>query len=565
MLSSCICSESVHDARLHDFNCPFGKLESERVSRSSLFAQGKFCILFKGSIEHCEIGYWLHRLPYKMKFLFSFFILFPLLAQSAFSEKPADQAPEPADKPMAKEVKSPSEPITKQSSVIIAGNEVEYEATTGKTVLRDDKDKPIASIFYTSYIRTNVESGVPRPVMFAFNGGPGSSSVWLHLGMLGPRRIEFNKDGTKALVPPARLIDNEFSILDKCDLVFIDPVSTGYSRAAKETSEKEFHGLDSDVEAVGDFIRIWLTENKRWSSPKYLCGESYGGIRAAGLSEHLQSRFGMHLNGVILLSALLDFRTLLEAEGSQLSYQIYLPAFAVTAHYHGKVSGNRDNLLKRAKQYAYNEYGTALVRGVELDEEELMKVAVELSSLTSIPADVWKREKLRLSPSEFRAELLRSEGKVIGRFDARVARPAPDAAADRAEYDPSFTLAIGAFSTAMLAYLSEELSWIEDQPYEVLNSVWPWDYGSGNRIVNMTGVLSQAMRDNPHLRVLVMGAYTDLATPPEGVEYSFRQAMKLTPDARKNVTFRYYEAGHMFYMNVPDLKKAREDLLEFVH
>ncbi len=498
-----------------------------------------------------------------MKSIFLYLSVTLLLSSFVFSEKAKDGALVESKK-LETEVESPRQPIVKRASVTIAGVEVTYAATTGKTVLRNRDDEAIASIFYTSYVRTGEEAQGIRPVMFAFNGGPGSSSVWLHLGILGPRRIEFSEDGTKAMKPPARLIDNEFSILDKCDLVFIDPVSTGYSRATKDSSEKDFHGLDADIEAVGDFIRIWLTENQRWSSPKYLCGESYGGVRAAGLSDHLQKRYGMQLNAIILLSALLDFRTILESDGSQLSHQIYLPAFATTAHYHGKVDGDRDELIERARSYAFKEYGLALLKGVEIGEEEQITVAKNLAELTGIAAEVWVRERLRISPSEFRAELLRDEDKVIGRFDSRVAQPAPDATVDQAEYDPSFSLAIGAFSTAMLTYLSEELGWTEDQPYEVLNSVWPWDYGSGNRIVNMTAALARAMRDNPDLRVLVMGAYADLATPPEGVEYSFRQALDISPAARERVNFEYYEAGHMFYMNLDDLNKSRSDLLEFV-
>lgn len=479
----------------------------------------------------------------------------PLLAEE--DSKPREK--EKSGKPL--EIK---EPVTKEGKVTIAGQEISYTATTAKTVIRNKKGEPQASVFHTSYVRTGVKEPSERPVMFAFNGGPGSSAVWLHLGILGPKRIDFPGDGTQPIVPPARLINNESSLLDLCDLVFIDPVSTGYSRAEKDADEKDFHGLESDIESVGDFIRIWTTQNKRWSSPKYLCGESYGGIRAAGLAEHLQNRYGMSLNGVVLLSSLLDFRTIIPSDGSQLSYQVYLPAFATTAHFHGKVEGDRNELLEEAKQFAFGEYGQALMKGNAIGKDELAAIAKRLSELTGISGKKWISEKLRLDPTEFRAELLREEGKVIGRFDARVAWPATDAGAERADYDPSYSLAVGAFSTAMLSYLGEDLGWTEDQPYEILTSVWPWDYGAGNRIVNLTDRLSSAIRDNPELKILVMGAYTDLATPPEGVEYSFRQALGLPEPWRKNVNFTYYEAGHMFYLNPPDLKKARKDLASFL-
>ena len=250
------------------------------------------------------------------------------------------------------------------------------------------------------------------------------------------------------------------------------------------------------------------------------------------------------------------------SDGSQLSYQVFLPAFATTAHFYGKVEGDRKQLLERTKEFAFGDYGQALLKGNTITKDEIADMAKRLSAFTGVSEKIWIRENLRLDPTEFRAELLREEGKVIGRFDARVAWPVSDPGAENANYDPSYSLALGAFSTAMLSYLSEDLGWTEDQPYEILTSVWPWDYGSGNRIVNMTDNISLAIRDNPELRVLVMGAYADLATPPEGMEYSFRQALALPEPWRKNVSFTYYEAGHMFYLNPPDLKKAKTDLAD---
>jgi len=486
-----------------------------------------------------------------------------LLLQPVFGEdeskKPDEGAPA-----KAKEEKL-SKPVTKDGKITIGGQVVPYVSTAGKMVMRDEKGKAKASIFYVSYTRSPVKDTATRPVMFAFNGGPGSSSVWLHLGILGPKRIDFPGDGTEPLTPPARLIENESSILDVCDLVFIDPVSTGYSRAEKDTDEKEFHGLESDISSVGDFIRMWLTENKRWSSPKFLCGESYGGIRAAGLADFLQSRYGMSLNGVVMLSALLDFRTIIPSEGSQLSHQVYLPLFATTALFHKKVEGEREDILKQAREFAYGEYGAALLKGNEISEEEKHAVAEKLADLTGISAEIWKRKQLRLDPFEFRAELLRDEKKVIGRFDGRVVWDATSVDARNAEYDPSYALALGAFSTAMLAYLGDELGWEEDQPYEILTGVGPWKYGSDNSIVNVADRLAGALRDNPKLRVLVMGAHADLATPPEGMAYSLRQIVGFPPALKSRIEFTYYDAGHMFYLNPPDLKKARTDLVEFIH
>ena len=485
-------------------------------------------------------------------------LLHPISAQ----EKPADEPKKPDTKEEA--AKKP-EPVSIKSKVNIAGQSVPYTATTGKLVLRDDKGDAMASIFHITYTRDGIKDTKDRPVMFAFNGGPGSSSVWLHLGILGPKRIAFPGDGTQPVEPPARLIDNDLSLLDVCDLVFIDPVSTGYSRAEKDGNPKDFHGLQQDIDSVGDFIRIWMTEHKRWASPKYLCGESYGGIRAAGLAQHLQERYGMSLNGVILLSSLLDYRTLIGAQGSHLADQVFLPTFATTAHFHKKIQGEREEILREAREFAFGGYGVALMKGNEIPSAEKEAVAAKLSKLTGIPVETWIRKSLRIDPFEFRKELLREEGKVIGRFDARVAWATTDPNATSAEYDPSYSLAIGAFSTAMLAYLGDELGWQEDSHYEVLTGkVGPWSFGSDNRIVNLTGRLSSAIRDNPKLRVLVMGAHADLATPPEGVPYSLRQELDLPEEIRKQFTFTYYDAGQMFYINPPDLVKSRADLLEFL-
>lgn len=490
-----------------------------------------------------------------------------LLALMIHGALAAEEA-KPTDNKDKKEAPAKDEkavdPVVKKASVTIAGKNIPYTSTAGKVFLKDAKGKSRASIFYASYTRDDVDDLTKRPVMFAFNGGPGSSSVWLHLGILGPKRVDLPGDGTVPFTPPVRVIANDKSILDVCDLVFIDPVSTGYSRAEGETSEKDFHGLDADIESVGDFIRLWITQNKRWDSPKYLCGESYGGIRAAGLASHLQNRYGMSLNGVVLLSSLLDFRTLIPSQGSQLSHQVYLTAFATTALHHGKVEGNRDELLKAAREFAYGPYGQALLKGNTIDAGEKTRIAKRLSELTGISAEIWEKHSLRLDPFEFRAELLREEGKIVGRFDSRVAWDSTSPSATGAEYDPSYSLALGAFSTAMMSYLANDLGWIEDQPYEILTSVFPWKYGAENRIVNVADRLAGAMRDNPKMRVLVMVAHTDLATPAEGILYSLRQMVDLPPALQDQVNITEYDSGHMFYLNPPDLEKGRKDLVDFV-
>jgi carboxypeptidase C (cathepsin A) len=349
-------------------------------------------------------------------------------------------------------------------------------------------------------------------------------------------------------------------------LVFIDPVSTGYSRAENDTKPADFHGLDEDIESVGDFIRCWVSEHDRWASPKYLLGESYGGIRAAGLSQHLQSRYGMTLNGVILLSSLVDFATLQPSASNDLAYLVFLPAFTSTAHFHGKIKGDRDALLRESTEFAFGDYAAALLKGNSLDAETRTVIAGKLARLTGISAETWLTHELRIDSTYFRGELLRTEGKVLGRFDGRVAWDTTDKAAPNPEYDPSYSLAYGAFSTAMMDYLGRELGYKEDQPYEILTGkVQPWRWNTNNSVVNVSDRLATAMRDNPHLRVLVMSGHNDLATPTESVAYSVRHMIDLPAGVRGNIMTSYYEGGHMFYLNPADLAKTRKDLVKFIN
>ena len=484
---------------------------------------------------------------------------------AAAQEKPAPAEAKPGGAKEEQKEEKKSEPVTKDGSVTIDGKKIDYQVTTAKLTLEKDDGTPRASVFHVSYLKKNAGDISKRPVLFAFNGGPGSSAVWLHLGTLGPKRVQLPGDGTSAPRPPARLVPNEFSILDVTDLVFVDPVSTGYSRLEKDAKPEEFHGVEGDVESMSDFIRRWVTENNRWNSPKYLLGESYGGIRVAGLSAQLQSRFGMSLNGVVFLSSLLDFRTLSPSQGNDLAFQVYLPVYTAVAHYHGKLKGDRDALVKQAREFAMGDYTVALHAGRSLDPLKRKAVAEKLAALTTLPVELVLACDLRIDPTRFRGELLRKEGKVLGRFDARVAWPTTDPSVPFPDYDPSFSLALGAYSTTMLSYLGNELGWKEDSPYEILTpKVQPWKMGNGNGYTNMAGRLSTAMRDNPHLRVLVMGGHADLATPPDGIAYSISHLFDLPESSRKNISFSEYEAGHMFYLNPPDLAKGRKDLVTFI-
>jgi carboxypeptidase C (cathepsin A) len=323
--------------------------------------------------------------------------------------------------------------------------------------------------------------------------------------------------------------------------------------------------VQGDIKSVGDFIRRWVTENDRWASPKYLLGESYGGIRAAGLSDHLQDEYGMSLNGVVLLSSLIDFRTLRTQRGDDLSYQVFLPAMAGISHYHKKVSGDRDEFVKKARAYAFTDYANALLKGAAISQEEKASVAKNLAGFTGLSAELFLETDLRLSPSRYRKELLRSEGKVIGRFDGRTAWPAITKDDDYAGYDPSYSVVFGAFATAMNDYLSRTLEWEGHHPYKILTGdVHPWDWNSNNRVLNMSTSLENALRENPNLRVLVMVGYGDFATPASGMQYSVDHLFRI-PDARREaIEYAWYEAGHMFYLNQPDLVKMRLDLVKFI-
>ncbi|WP_435690680.1 S10 family peptidase [Rubritalea sp.] len=456
------------------------------------------------------------------------------------------------------------EPVSREKIVTIDGKKIEYTATTAEMILRDEKGEETARIFHVSYTRKGVTDYSKRPVLFAFNGGPGSSAIWLHLGALGPQIIPTSEDGTEALNPPITVQDNPYSILDVTDLVFIDPVSTGLSRATDSEKKKNFHGVKKDLDSMADFIRLWTTNNKRWSSPKYILGESYGALRAAGLAEKVDQRYGMQLNGVILLSGLLDYRTVSPSQGNDLAYTSFLPSLTATAHFHGKIQGDRDKLAQEASEWAAGPYRSALHRGHTLDQKTKQATAEKLAYFTGLPSDWILKNHLRIPNYKFRKELLRSDSKTLGRFDGRVAWDAMDSSTEYPSYDPSYSIVYGPIATAMLDYLSTGLGWKDERVYEVLtNKVHPWDWDADNEYVNLSDSLAEALMHNPKLRVLIQCGYTDLATPPAGILYSVDH-MLLPPARRANISVKWYEAGHMFYLNQPDLEKMRTDLVDFI-
>jgi len=468
--------------------------------------------------------------------------------------------------------KEPQETLVESKHTItLAGQEYAYTVTTGTILLREEAErdkesegaKPKAAMFFTAY---TLDGGENRPLTFAFNGGPGSSSVWLHMGALGPRRIEMEFDGSLPR-PPFKLVDNEFSLLAQSDLVFIDPVSTGFSRPVEGQKARDFHGFKKDIESVGEFIRLYTTRNKRWLSPKFLAGESYGTTRSAALSSHLLEKHGIYLNGIMLISSVLDFATLDFPPGQDLPYPLYLPSYAATAWYHNKlrIHRPREKLLAEVEEVAQTEYAAALMKGDTLTAHERKQVVEKLARYTSLSADYLERANLRVSDTRFFKQVLRAEGKTVGRFDSRLISEDRDTLGEFAEFDPSFANVLGPYTAAFNHYIRAELNFESDLPYNILNgAVWPWSYAEHeNQYVKVAESLRQAMVQNPHMKIFVANGYYDLATPYFATEYTFSH-MGLSPALRENVEMAYYEAGHMMYAFRPCLEQLTADLASFV-
>lgn len=450
---------------------------------------------------------------------------------------------------------------------------LKYTATAGRVVLRlethtDNKfdgHKAKAEMFMISYVLDGGDPGT-RPVIFAFNGGPGSSSVWLHLGLLGPRRV-LSGDAGALLPPPYGLADNAETLLRDADLVFIDPVSTGYSRTLKGEKAKDYHGFGGDLESVGELIRLWTSRNGRWMSPKFLCGESYGTLRAAGLAHHLQERHGMWLNGLILISSVLNLGTLEFHPHLDISYPLFLPTYAALAHYHG-LHGDRPlrDVLDEAEAFAERDYPWALSRGGRLSAQERADAIAKLAGLTGLSEDYLDRVDMRVEHVRFYTEVLRSQRRTIGRLDGRFTGWDSDYGKERYSSDPSFDAIMGPYTAAINHYLRQELKVEQDLPYEVLawKQVNPWSYKEfEGQHVNVADKLATAMRANPHMRVQVACGYHDGATPYYASEHTFAH-LEIPADLHGNIEFKYYEAGHMMYVHEPSRVAQSEHIRTFV-
>ncbi|MHA8088721.1 S10 family peptidase [Aquirufa antheringensis] len=482
-------------------------------------------------------------------------ILFCALTLSMYAQTNAQIGKDPAGVQVVK---------TKHS-ITIAGKVINYTATTGYMHMKADTGKVLAKIFFTYYAKDD-EDGAKRPVTFTFNGGPGSASLWLHMGGVGPKRVVLKDDGT-ATAAPYSYVPNEFSWLDKTDLVFIDPVSTGYSRAVGEPASK-YHGYVEDIKSVGDFVRNFLSRYDRWASPKFLAGESYGTTRAAGLSKFLQDEHRIYINGVILISAVLNFGTNDYNIGNDLPRALYIPSYTAAAWYHKKLAPALQarpiaDVLKESEQWAIGPYATALIKGGWMSDAEKTAIAEKMAYYTGLSKELCLQANLRLDENRFYKALRRADGLSIGRLDARFTGRNLDDAGEYVDFDPSFTNIDGPFTATINDYLSKELKFTEEKGYNVFGEVYPWSYKNvQNKYLNVAESLRDAMAKNPNLKVYLGCGYYDFATPYFTAVYDIEH-MFLRPEQRSRVDIKYYESGHMYYIHKPSLIQFKKDIDSF--
>ncbi len=456
----------------------------------------------------------------------------------------------------------PTGTVASQGTAQIGGKSVAYKATTGYLQVQDKEGVHKANMFYVSYIKQGETNLKTRPITFVFNGGPGAASVWLHMGALGPKRIAMTVDGN-AQKPPYSIVNNEYSWLDITDLVFIDPVGTGFSKPAEGEKADQFYGFENDVKWVSDFIRQWTSDNNRWGSPKYLAGESYGTTRACGVVEYLMEEYSMYFNGISLISCALDFQTLREFENNDMPFICNLPVYTYAALYHNKLkpaqSQDKD-LIAKVEAFALNEYALALLQGDKLTSAQKQSIANSLELYTGISADIYLQHNLRLPSHKFRKYLLDSDDKIIGRYDVRLLMDDPINNRDYAGDDPSYTQISGAFGTAFNEYVRTDLQYKNNLPFYVIGNVQPWKFSDG-KYLNVTSELRQAMYTNPYMKVWMANGLYDLATSYFGTQY-FVNHMNLSPELQKNISMTYYKGGHMMYFVESELKQLKEDAVK---
>lgn len=442
-----------------------------------------------------------------------------------------------------------------------------YTATAGMLPLKDEFGETEAGIFFVAYTLADVNTPSERPLMFSFNGGPGSSSVWLHLGAVGPKRVQMKPDGDLP-PPPFQLVDNPETWLRHADLVFIDPVGTGYSRPAKKDGGKKFWGLEGDLDSVAEFIRLYLSRYERWASPLYMVGESYGTTRAAGLSGKLIDR-GIALSGIVLVSSILNFQTARFNKGNDLPYVLFLPTYTATAFFHGKLprAASLAEALQEAEEFAAGEYNLALAKGDRLDDESRREVVAKLARLTGLSEEYVDSTELRINIHRFCKELLRREKRTVGRLDSRFKGIDELAATETPQHDPAATILTPPYTATINDYLRRSLGYATDVPYHVFapGELWKnWTYGdAGGGYPDTSEALRSALSKNPHMKVMVASGYYDLATPYFATEYTLAH-LGLDPSLRANIVTRYYEAGHMMYIDEACLGRLQSDVSEFL-
>ena len=495
--------------------------------------------------------------------LASIFLPFLLLFQTPGLTPRPVETPKPAESVQQKD----EAPVVTKHSLRVGSRTLNYNVTTGfmpiKNAVSGDTE---ARIFYMAYTMGNPPAG--RPLIFSFNGGPGSASVWLHLGALGPKRVKMLDDGLMP-PPPYELVDNDQTWLTETDMVFIDPVGTGYSRAAKPELASKFFGVNGDIDSIGEFIRMYLGRSERWSSPLFLVGESYGTTRAAGLSNYLFEK-GIGLNGILLISTVMNFQTIRFADNNDLPLVLILPSYAATAWYHKRLSTQLqaksvEQVTQEARSFAANEYMPAMLRIDSLSSAERNALAEKFSSLTGLSRDFVERNNFRVELGEFNKELLRSDRRTTGRLDSRFKGIDRDAASDGPDMDPSMSAIRTPYTAAFNTYVRGDLGFKSDLEYFILGGgvTSPWNWNVNNSYADTSIPLKDAMAKNPYMKIFVAAGYYDLATPFYAAEYTV-SAMNLDPQLRRNISFSYYEAGHMMYIEKNSMKKLKDDAAAFI-